>query len=360
MASPLNPIEGVLAVLDSGSAAGTNKFGLLLALLDLAPSAPEAGFIGDRDLAAKLIELHWEHVRPYRKNVLRQTTSQNKENIVVIAVVDTLQAHLVASKKPVGPFEHVRPMINAVAWDDAIRRVVAATRANPLKRLQVLDRQHVPFLYEVEKGGLRLRREAQQALVRFGPVLRDLVQFRFARFVALANRKELGVSVEDDLAEHLFGFERHMPPVALRVGLWEAQAGRCLYTGSELPKPTVGRATSLDHVVPWARVRVSVVENFVLTTAPANSAKSSLLLAPSLIRRWVDYVGDHGHALRGLAGTFGWPADIGRVAAVAAALYERAGDGTATWAGPGKVVLLDDEQRAEVTAALAALAEAGP
>jgi hypothetical protein len=41
----LEPIEGVLAVLDSGSASGTNKFGLPLALIDLAPTVLTEGFV---------------------------------------------------------------------------------------------------------------------------------------------------------------------------------------------------------------------------------------------------------------------------------------------------------------------------
>ncbi len=333
-------------MLDSGSASGTNKFGLLLALIDLAPMVPADGFVGDVDLATKLIEIHWDHGRPYGAHVLRQTTAHNKENIVVVAEVESLRAHLLTSNQPTAPFEHVVPMIDVALWNGSVKRVIAATRANPLKRLQVLDRQRTTFLYEIEGGGLRFLPQAQQALVRFGPVLRDLVEFRFVRFVAAANRKALGVSVEVPLAEHLFGFERHMPPVLLRQQLWQLQAGRCLYTGVELDAP------SLDHVVPWARVRVSAIENFVLTTKPINSAKGSLLLAPSLMTRWCEYVRTHRRQLRDTATAHGWPFDLQRVADVAAALYDAAADGTGTWAGPGKVMTLGGAGRTEIHAAL--------
>ena len=351
----LEPVEGVLAVLDSGSAAGTNKFGLLLALIDLAPTVPASGFITDEELAAKLLEVHWDHARPYGGHVLRQVISPNKDNAVVITEVERLQAHLAHAGLQTGPFERVRNLIGAPEWASAIVRVVKATRANPLRRLQTLDRQQVVFLYEIERGGLRFLPHALDGLVRFGPVLRDLVQFRFVRFVAGANRKTLGTPVEDELAKHLFGAERHMPPVALRLGLWEAQDKKCLYTRTPLPVPTAAAVSSLDHVVPWARVRVSAVENFVLTTKQVNSAKSSLLLAPALVRRWCEHVGEHGDTMRRLATEHGWPMDLKRVTAVAATLYRRASDGIATWAGPGEVVLLDDLGRAEIDAALAGI-----
>ncbi len=152
MPHPLDPVEGVLAVLDTGSASGTNKFGLLLALIDLAPSAPESGFVPDADLAAKLLELHWDHARPYGGHVLRQVTTPNRDNVVVITEVEALHAHLRAAGFAIGPFERVRKVIAASAWNEALARVVKATRANPLRRLQTLDRQQVVFLYEIERG----------------------------------------------------------------------------------------------------------------------------------------------------------------------------------------------------------------
>lgn len=40
MTKPLGAVEGVLAVLDTGRASGTNNIGPLLALIDRAPSVP--------------------------------------------------------------------------------------------------------------------------------------------------------------------------------------------------------------------------------------------------------------------------------------------------------------------------------
>ena len=49
----LEPIEGVLAILDHGSVTGTNKYGLLLALLDVAPGCSTDGVIEASTLAER-------------------------------------------------------------------------------------------------------------------------------------------------------------------------------------------------------------------------------------------------------------------------------------------------------------------
>ena len=62
MDAQLDPIEGILAVLDEGSVTGTNKFGVLLALIDLAPSIEDPnGELSVWRIAEKLIEIHWDH-----------------------------------------------------------------------------------------------------------------------------------------------------------------------------------------------------------------------------------------------------------------------------------------------------------
>ena len=75
-----DPIEGILAVLDKGKATGTNKFALLLALIDLAPSIGADGTLDVNDIAAKLIELHWDHAKAFdTRGVLRQVRSGNRD-----------------------------------------------------------------------------------------------------------------------------------------------------------------------------------------------------------------------------------------------------------------------------------------
>jgi hypothetical protein len=353
-ASTLDPVAGVLAVLDEGAATGTNKFGLLLAILDLAPTVGASGELEVDRIAEKLIELHWDHARPYHAERLRQVTSGNRENSRVVLVVDRLHKELGEDRS----FEQARLSIPLESWKSAVRDVANATVKNPLRLLQRLPGMPASFLYEQVKGTPRRIRfvgGALASLVQFGPALRELVEFRFARFVAMANRATLGPSIEDDLTEHLFGAERHMPPTEMRHELWALQGRKCLYTGRALRDPGMpGSNASLDHVVPWSRARLSTVENFLFTSDSLNSQKGKLLLAPSLLRCWTGYLGEAHAKVAAIASTYGWPSDLERVQAVAASMYRNAGLWSGTWAGPGPVNALGAEGR---DAALAALNE---
>jgi hypothetical protein len=183
--------------------------------------------------------------------------------------------------------------------------------------------------------------------VRYGPVLRDLIEFRFVRFVADANRKSLGTPVEDQIGEHLFGTMRHMPPLAMRHDLWMIQRGRCLYTGLPVGDPAdKGNRASVDHVVPWARVRLSAAENFLITATATNSAKRAVLLAPEMLIRWVEHLTTRQEAIANVAGCYGWPSDLPRVAAVAIAQYRHASPASPVWRGVDGVDALGEEGRA--------------
>ena len=77
----LDPIQGVLEVLDRAAMTGTNKLGLLLTLLDLAPTLDSAAAtISRTEMAARYLELHWEHARPYQGVTLRQSSARKKRD----------------------------------------------------------------------------------------------------------------------------------------------------------------------------------------------------------------------------------------------------------------------------------------
>jgi hypothetical protein len=344
----LDPVEGILAILDNGSATGTNKFGLLLALLDLAPSVDADGTLAVSRIAEKLIELHWDHARPFGSHAdgtLRQVSSGNRANTTVLLVVSRLQEEVGHDLA----FEQAYPMINALRWQIAVDEVARGTAKNPLRLLQNLPGGPPPFLYEILSGGsarIRFFDGAVDALVSYGSVLRDLVQFRFARFVTRINRMSLGTPIEDQIAEHLFGADRHMPSMAMRRDLWVIQGGCCLYTGLPVGDPSMRQdRVSLDHVVPWSRVRLSMAENFVVTTSSTNSAKSALLLGPLLLSRWLEYLVSNGDAIAAAAASHGWPSDMQRVVSVAEAQYRYARPATPVWCGVDGVDSLGVAQR---------------
>ena len=63
----LDPIQGILEIMERASMTGTNKLGLLLALLDLAPERIEDNRpIAREELTERYLDIHWEHARPLR------------------------------------------------------------------------------------------------------------------------------------------------------------------------------------------------------------------------------------------------------------------------------------------------------
>lgn len=345
----LDPIEGILAVLERGSTTGTNKFGLLLALIGLAPLVGEHATLMTEQIAEKLIELHWDHTREYRHEApLRQVRSPNKDNTTVLLEVIRLQQSVDGRL----PFEQARIKIDDSLWRKAVIAVARGTAKNPLRLLQQLPGDPPPFLYEPVAGSwdqIRFIDGALESLVRYGRVLRDLIEFRFVRFVAEVNREQLGTSVEIQLHEHLFGVERHMPPTAMRHDLWILQQRRCLYTNAEVQDPAKKgqRGSSVDHVIPWNRIRLSAAENFTITTSAINSSKSDVLLSPELLSRWVEFLALQRTAIDAIANNYGWPSDPPRVVEIATAEYRHASPTTPVWGGQPGLRALGEAGRAK-------------
>ena len=279
METQIDPVEGILAILDEGSATGTNKFGLLLNLIQLAPQLdPDEFSISLSDLAMAAVELHWDHASQFDGAVaLRQVTSPNRSHATVKAVMD-----LKASQG----IEHWIELDKRAALESAsVRDLQRNLKRNPVARLQTLGGEPLTFLYSTGLvdgvDSIILRREAKEALIRYGSVLVPLVEDRFVRQVLKAN-SQLDTEVHDHVREHLFGSARRMPGPGLRLSLLNIQESRCVYSGESL-----NTGSSLDHMIPWSRQRVSTLENLTLTTLRHNSAKGRLLLAPESLERWV-------------------------------------------------------------------------
>lgn len=349
----LDPIDGILAVLDEGRTTATSKFGLLLALLDLAPEVGPAGEVTLRELAERQIALHWDHPLPFGHHVLRQLTSGNRDNTTLILEIGRLRSELPRELER-RPFELVRPMLSPHGWRRAASAIEKDLWRNPVDKLQNLPGDPAPFLYTTADDPKRLRflPGVVAALVRFGPVLRSLVEQRFADFVARANRSVVGTPPALSVHEHLFGVDRSMPGPELRQDLIEVQGGRCLWSGALLGGPR----TPVDHVIPWSRQRLSVLENFAMTTSTVNSSKGNLLLGPLMVDRWTEHQGSAGPQLAALAERHGWASDLGRTVRTAQAQYRSVPPTVGVWDGVSIGVRpLGEAGRVHVLAALGAL-----
>ncbi|MBL8604924.1 MAG: hypothetical protein JNK72_23555 [Myxococcales bacterium] len=324
----LDPIEGILAVLDRASSTGTNKFGLLLALIELAPTVGADRGLSFETLAATLIALHWEHVTPFRASAPRQVTSQNRE-LTVLRVVRALRATL-PPEKAHWPFVRARAQLSSQAWADAVAAVARDTARNPIALLQTLDRVQHAFLYTVEGRVVRLNPGVAETLTRFGPVLRELVEARFVQHVVTANPAWRREAIEPQLRAHLFGATREMPGAAMRKAMAEMQDGRCLYTGRPLRDDA-----PVDHVLPWARVRVSTLGNFLMTDRQTNTRKRDLLLGEAPLTRWLAHLDARRSGLDALARAHDWPFERDAVVQRALALYRGLAPGAVLWSAEG-------------------------
>ncbi len=331
MNTRLDPVEGVLAVLNDGSAQGTNKYGLLLALIDLAPAIEAGNILSVETISEKLLEIHWDHARNFNHAPLRQLNSGNRQNTTVILEAITLQRSLVQDF----PFQEARGRIADRKWAEAVHKIAFDTWRNPIRLLQNLPGNPPNFLYDMSDSrpqSIRLFGETVDSFVRYGEVLRELIEFKFVRFVTEANKISVGKSVEDAVSEFLFGKTRQMPPSSVRRELWELQGGRCLYTGSAISDPSRSNSgSSLDHVIPWKRTRLSAIQNFVITGKQINSSKGAILLAPSTLSCWANYLMDNQSAIAIIAAQAGWCSDLARVTTVALSQYRHAAPATPVW-----------------------------
>ena len=327
----LDPIQGTLAILDQGNATGTNKFGLLLSLIDLAPYVGPDRKLQYDEIALKLIEIHWSHSLPFSGDTpLRQVSSGNRENTTLVQEIRKLRGGVASNCQ----FEQARKNIELSKWEAALAKISTATLRNPIEKLQSLPGAPQPFLYDIDKQAstITIYEKALEDLIRFGPVIRDLVEFRFVHFVIKNNKKILGKTVDDRVHAHLFGREREMPPLQIREQLWKIQGGLCLYTDEPLENPKLkNNKVAVDHVVPWSVAKLSQIENFVLTSSKTNSQKSNLLLAPSLLQKWSNHVILNQPEFIEISKSSNWMSDLKQICDVSLALYSHMSELTPVW-----------------------------
>lgn len=341
----MDPVHGVLEILDRASMTGTNKLGLLLALLDLAPTLDWWGThsISRNALAEKHLEIHWEHARPYQGHTLRQSSSKKPrtdgsvaDDTTVMQEIHSLRELLRKQRRgdlQDKPLHIVRHSVESSrnpewqeAYETALVRVQAALLKNPVRLLQELPGKPQPFLYEWHAEGLTLLPGVAESLTKFAGVLRPLIEFKFASAVMKINREGLLAPI-DDVYTHLFGRDRIMPPMEMREDLVEIQQGRCVLSGDSLPP----RGVSLDHVMPWSRVPLSQIENFLITSGNVNSSKSDSLLAPVVIERWLHHQETNHKAIQQCAQEHHWPTDIEAIRRVMRHTYGALDATTAVW-----------------------------
>lgn len=350
-----NPIafaEKLLSLLDQGRFVATYKFAVLLALVDACLASTLPGGEAPREvtagqLAERVVELYWRHTAPFDTRtgpaaagaavdplVLRQNNGGQAE---IVSLIRRFRER--AGADPSLPLGRAR-IDEPEAFASLVRSVEWKLVEMPLPRLQLVGDRLDAFVYEIgwdervtraqfESPGfdsrLRLVGRAGDHLVRLAPLIRPLVEGRWALMVARLNPRETD---EARLHAFLFGTERSsLEPV--RAPLRELQDGRCFYCGSRL-----GARADVDHFVPWSRFHENAVENLVVACPACNGAKRDFLAAGLHVARWAERArpgSSPAGQLREIAAAARWESAPGRIAGVARATYLRLPDDALLW-----------------------------
>lgn len=332
--------QRLVALLEAGRRNSTYKLATLMAMIDICVEntpAPDGTLaIPIRELAHRVIGYYWRQVRPFGEHGMlhQMLTSQTPAIPVYVAQArDVLLAkgiHTPEAAYEIGDNDYRR----------TVRKVEVKLAQNPLTYLQTPNARtqagRHDFLYdaraihnkmsraEIESHGpIVLRPGVPQAMREFAPLIRPVIEMMWINDVAEWNRHQLET---DDLASFLFGSER-VGLTTVAPLLREMQESRCFYCDDRL-KQTV----HVDHVLPWSKIPIDGVANFVVVDARCNLAKSATLP----IRDHVDRALERSATdLRHVANRSRMPMLLDRTRRAATGIYGSLPRGVPLWAAPG-------------------------
>ncbi|WP_109488545.1 HNH endonuclease [Occallatibacter savannae] len=287
--SPEEQVQFLLKVqrlLGEGLFSATYKYALLMALADLSVEiGDDSGSSLDIDaerIAEKFIEYYWRQTLPFLGSVvLRQNAGKAPVVVRLLLQIRNKYGDSLASAQR-----------DSIAWRALARQIAANIRAMPLRYLQNVGRERIPFLYDPPQGiapkTIRLYPGVAFCLRRFHGLIAELVQAGWTKWVRQQNLSFIGESA--DLHEFLFGATR-ATLLPLQVPLRELQRNLCFYCQKPL------RQADVDHFVPWALYPLDLGHNFVLAHKECNSAKRDLLASEEHLSTWVERNRSHGEEL---------------------------------------------------------------
>lgn len=280
-------------LLDEGSFSASYKFALLLALAQVSiEKGDDSGsplVVTTRDLAEHFIRQYWRQVIPFvpvdgqnRGRVLRQNTGGQA------AILGEIEA---ARRRFDGSL--VTLVRDSKAWKKLLASVAMTIDKMPLWKLQTVGRERLSFLYEKAAGRheIELKGGIAYCFRRFHPLVQDLVQAAWTRFVRRIKANQDLVGGSNELGDFLFRSDRaalaDFQPI-----LRDVQRASCFYC-----RGSITRDAAIDHFVPWSRYAIDLGHNFVLAHAGCNSRKSDRLAAVEHLERWCERNVEHGQLL---------------------------------------------------------------
>ena len=279
-------------ILQEGSFTATYKFALVHALADLsvemgndsgAPLPVPLQAIGER-----FVVLYWRQVSPWPGEKSARALAQNTgRTAAVVRQVQETQAQYTHRLHELRGHDG--------EWADLVKDVTRVVRKMPLMKLQRVGREVHEFLYANEVHGrgaeahIILKEGIAYCFRAFYPLILDLVQGAWARFVRKQNPDLLGEKAE--LREFLFGAERSAL-LSAREPLLDFQDGSCFYC-----RRRIRENPEVDHFIPWSRYPTDLGHNFVVVHQACNNRKSDHLAAEGHLERWLTRNQEHAFEL---------------------------------------------------------------
>jgi hypothetical protein len=244
--------ERLLALLDATRYSATYKLATLLALIDVAAERTRPGGSVPETLSAKevgrrVIELYWPQTIPFGAAAHGEprVLAQAAQNDIPSKLAAWRTAHHLA---PGTSLEDARG-VDPVGWAALEVELVTVVIGMPLAKLQrfgqgqrsIEERFIYDFSWQEEVGrsaiakpsfddSIHLQPRVGSWLVRLAPLIRPLVQAKWASMVASRNGELVDA---DRLNDFLFGAER-VSLTRVRGPLAEAQDRECFYCAGQL------------------------------------------------------------------------------------------------------------------------------
>jgi hypothetical protein len=296
--------ERILSLLDTTRYSATYKLATLVALIDLAAEQtaaeePKEQFLSGLEIGRRVLRLYWPQTAPYASSsdallrasdpVLTQSSTQD----IPSKLAQWRQKYHLSAGASIEDAAAADP----AQWDTLSKQLAATVVRMPLTRLQRFGRGsgsvEERFLFDfpwtdgvsaatVLRDGfddrIQFRPGVSSLLVRLAPLLRPLIQLRWAEQVAARNTDLVD---SHQLAEFLFGASR-ISLDRVRGPLSESQNGKCFYCGGPL-----GNSPAVDHFLPWSRHPDNTLDNLVVADSRCNGSKSASLAGIEYLEIWV-------------------------------------------------------------------------
>ena len=346
-------VQRLLLIINEGQREATYKLALLLALIDWcttnsAKNSPNR--IPTSELAERVLALYWDQVLPYHPPKGRNALVLKQGNKPL--VLSTVAGLRRTAGNTTSLTQTKRRF--ATEYQRAVRAIDRVLADQPIPRLQIVNRQKIPFLYDVrwqpKKGAAIVARGnayidllpgVREGLAALGSPLRPIIERVWVSDLIERNKLE---SEELFVHQHLFGSERRAFPPAARKALSNLQDGSCFYC-----KIRLTTRSHIDHFIPWSKYPNDAIENLVLACERCNSSKTDFLPTPSLVGDWLSHIEAHGTTLSTIADKTNLDSDAHRTIRLAQGKYNELADGAVLWQSNRTLTQLTATHKRQIT-----------